>query len=137
MKVEPYLFFEGRAEDAIEFYRRALGAEVEMLMRFGDSPEQPPPGSMPEGYEQKVMHAALRIGESRLLLSDGGCSGTVGFQGSSLSLFAPDVAEAERLFGVLADEGEVQMPMTTTFFSARFGIVADRFGVSWMIVVDD
>jgi PhnB protein len=136
MKLQPYLFFEGRAEEAVEFYRSALGAEVVQMIRFGDSPEQPPAGSMPEDYERKVMHASLKIGESLLLLSDGGCSGASAFRGCSISLFAADTAEAERLFATLAEEGEVQMPLTRTFFSPAFGMLADRFGVPWMIVAE-
>jgi PhnB protein len=132
MQVQPYLFFEGRCEEAVEFYRRALGAEVEMLMRFKDSPE---PTMAPPGAGDKVMHMSLRIGETTVLASDGRCQGQPGFQGFSLSLTVPNEAEAERLFAALADGGQVQMPLTKTFFSPRFGMVADRFGVSWMIYV--
>jgi PhnB protein len=132
MQVQPYLFFEGRCEEAVEFYRRALGAEVEMLMRFKDSPE---PTMAPPGAADKVMHMSLRIGETTVLASDGRCQGQPGFQGFSLSLTVPNEAGAERLFAALADGGQVQMPLTKTFFSPRFGMVADRFGVSWMIYV--
>jgi PhnB protein len=132
MQVQPYLFFEGRCEEAVEFYRRALGAEVEMLMRFKDSPE---PTMAPPGAGDKVMHMSLRIGETTVLASDGRCQGRPGFQGFSLSLTVPNNAEAERLFASLADGGQVQMPLTKTFFSPHFGMVADRFGVSWMIYV--
>ena len=135
MKVQPYLFFDGRCEEAIEFYKRALGAEVEMLMRFNESPEPPPPGMVPPGSESKVMHACLRIGDAAVMASDGRCQGRPSFAGFSLSLTARDEAHADRLFGALADGGEVQMPLAKTFFSPRFGMVADRFGVSWMIIV--
>jgi PhnB protein len=135
MHVEPYLFFNGRCEEAVEFYRRALGAKVEMLMRFKESPEAPPPGTIPPGSENKVMHASLRIGETTVMVSDGDCSGTPGFQGFSLSIAPPDAATADRLFNALADGGRVQMPLGKTFWSPRFGMVADRFGVSWMINV--
>jgi PhnB protein len=135
MQVQPYLFFDGRCEEAVEFYRSALGAEVAMLMRFKDSPEPPQPG-MPPGSENKIMHASLRIGETTVMASDGHCLGKPSFQGVSLSLTVPVDAEAERLFAALADGGQVQMPLTKTFFSSRFGMVADRFGVSWMIHVD-
>lgn len=135
MQIQPYLFFDGRAEEAIEFYRQALGAEVTMLLRFKDSPDPPPPGMMPGGTEEKVMHASLRIGKTEVLLSDGRCTGQLRFQGFSLALTVPDDAEAERLFGVLGEGGQVQMPLARTFFSSRFGMVADRFGVSWMVVV--
>ena len=132
MQVQPYLFFEGRCEEAIEFYRGALGAEVMMLMRFKDSPD---PGMVAPGTGDKVMHASFRIGETTVLASDGRCQGAPSFQGFALSLTVPNEAEAERLFGALGDGGQVQMPMTKTFFSPRFGMVADRFGVSWMVYV--
>jgi PhnB protein len=135
MLIQPYLFFEGRAEEAAEFYRRALGAEVTMLMRNKDAPEQPPPGMLPPGSENKVMHMALRIGDSTVLASDGSCSGKASIQGISLSLTVRDDAEAERTFAALADGGQVSMPLGKTFFSSRFGMVADRFGVSWMVYV--
>jgi len=135
MKVEPYLFFNGRCEEAIQFYQKVLGAKVEMLMRFKDSPAPPEPGMIPPGSENKVMHASVRIGDSLVMASDGQCAGQAKFQGVSLSLSAPDAAAADRVFGALAEGGQVQMPMTKTFFSPRFGMVADRFGVSWMVIV--
>ena len=135
MQVQPYLFFDGRCEEAVEFYRRALGAEVTMLMRFRDSPEPPAPGMVPPGAESKVMHTSFRIGDTTVLASDGRCLGQPSFQGFSLSLTVPNEAEAERLFAALADGGQVQMPLAKTFFSPRFGMVADRFGVPWMIYV--
>ena len=135
MQIQPYLFFDGRAEEAVEFYKSKLGAKVEMLMRFKDSPEPPQPGMVPPGAENKVMHASFRIGDTTVMASDGRCMGQPTFQGFSLSLTVPNEAEAERLFAALSDGGQVQMPLTKTFFSPRFGMVADRFGVSWMIVV--
>jgi PhnB protein len=133
MQVQPYLFFDGRCEEAVEFYRKALGAEVEMLMRFKDSPDPPPPGMVPPGSENKVMHTSLRIGDTTVMASDGNCAGHPGFQGFSLSIAVTDHAEADRLFTALADGGQVQMPLTKTFWSPRFGMVTDRFGVAWMI----
>ena len=135
MQVQPYLFFDGRCEEAIEFYRKTLGAEVTMLVRFKDSPEPPAPGICPPGSENKVMHANLRIGDTQMMASDGRCQGRPTFQGFSLSLTVPDDAEAERRFAALSDGGKVQMPLAKTFFSSRFGMVADRFGVSWMVYV--
>jgi PhnB protein len=132
MLVQPYLFFDGRCEEAIEYYKKALGAEVTMLMRFKESPE---PAQVPPGADNKVMHAALRIGETTVMASDGNCQGKPSFHGISLSLTAPDVARADKLFAALADGGQVQMPLSKTFFAPRFGMVADRFGVSWMIIV--
>ena len=135
MQVQPYLFFDGRCEEAVEFYRRALGAEVTMLMRFKDSPEPPQPGMVPPGSENKVMHMAMRIGETTVNASDGRCMGKPSFQGFSLTLTVANEAEADRRFAALSDGGHVQMPLAKTFFSPRFGMVADRFGVSWMILV--
>lgn len=137
--VQPYLFFSGRADDAIAFYRRALGAEVLMLMRFKDVP--PPPAGeagcggppMPANWGDKVMHATLRIGTTDLLLSDGCFDTHPGFQAFSLSLNVSDEAEAERFFAALADGGQIEMPLGPTFFAARFGSVKDKFGVDWMI----
>jgi PhnB protein len=135
MKVQPYLFFDGRCEEAIEFYKRALGAEVLMLMRFNESPDPPPPGMVAPGSENKVMHAAMRIGETEVMASDGRAMGKPEFKGVTLSLSASNEAEADRLFNALGDGGQVQMPIGKTFFSPRFGMVADRFGVSWMVIV--
>jgi PhnB protein len=135
MQVQPYLFFDGRCEEAVEFYRGALGAEVTMLMRLKDSPEPPASGKLAPGAENKVLHASLRIGDATLLVSDGRCLGRPSFQGFALSLTVADEAEAQRLFTALADGGQVQMPPAKTFFSPRFGMVADRFGVLWMIYV--
>ena len=135
MQVQPYLSFEGRCDEAIDFYRSALGAEVTMLMRFRDSPEPMAPGMIPLGAEGKVMHAALRIGEATVLVSDGRCRGQAAFHGIALSLWVPDEAAADRRFAALADGGQVQMPLARTFFSPRFGMLSDRFGVGWMIVV--
>ena len=134
MQVQPYVFFDGRCEEALAFYREVLGAEVDMLMRYKDSPEPPRPGMIPPGSEDKVMHVSFRIGETTLLASDGRCQGKPSFQGFALTITAPDAAEAERLFAALAEGGQVQMPMTKTFFAPRFGMAADRFGVSWMIL---
>jgi PhnB protein len=132
VQLVPYLFFNGRCEEAIEFYRRALGAEVTSLSRFKDSPDSAMcAGASPD----KVMHASFRIGDAMVLASDGRCEGQPSFQGFSLSLNVSDLAKAEKLFAALSEGGQVQMPLTKTFFSPGFGMVADRFGVSWMIHV--
>jgi PhnB protein len=136
MLVQPYLSFDGRCEEAIEFYRKTLGAEAVMVMRFKDSPDPPPPGMVPPGSENKIMHASLRIGDSTVMATDGGCQANTGFQGFSLSLTVASEAEADRRFNALAEGGKVQMPLGKTFFSPRFGIVADRFGVSWMVYME-
>lgn len=135
MQVQPYLFFDGRAEEAIEFYKKALGAEVTALLRFKDCPE-PNPGCEPSPESaNKVMHASLKIGDTEVMASDGRNTGKPSFQGFALSLTPPDEAAAKRLFQPLAEGGQVQMPLGKTFFSPCFGMVADRFGVSWMIYV--
>jgi PhnB protein len=135
MIVQSYLSFDGRAEEAIEFYRRALGAEVKMMMRFKEAPEPPPPGQATPGTENKIMHAELKIGDSVVMASDGRCLGKPNFQGFCLSLTAKTEAEADRLFTALEDGGKVQMPLGKTFFSPKFGMVADRFGLTWMVFV--
>ncbi len=130
--IQPYLFFDGRCEEAAEFYRSALGAEVTAVMRFKESPE---PAMCAPGAGDKIMHMSLRIGKTILLASDGRCQGQPKFEGFALSLTVPNESEAERLFAKLMEGGQVQMPMTKTFFSPRFGMVADRFGVPWMVYV--
>ena len=135
MQTQPYLFFDGRCEEAIEFYRGALGAEVTMLLRFKEGPEPQQPGMVPAGAGEKIMHASLRIGDATVLASDGRCLGHPSFQGFAVSLTVPTETEAERLFAGLAEGGQVQMALAKTFFSPRFGMVADRFGVSWMVCV--
>jgi len=134
MQLQPYLFFDGRCEEAVEFYKKTVGAKVEMMMRFKDSPEPPPPGQqVPDG--NKVMHMNFRVGDSTVLASDGRCMGHPKFDGFALSCTVANEAEAERVFNALAADGQVQMPLTKTFFSPRFGMVADKFGVSWMVYV--
>lgn len=133
MQVQPYLFFDGRAEEAAEFYRRALGAEVTMLMRFKESPD---PGSCPAGSEEKVMHMSLQIGKTQVLASDGHCTGKPNFQGFGLTISVASEAEADRVFAALGEGGKVQMPLAKTFFSPRFGMIADRFGVLWMVIAE-
>lgn len=138
MHVQTYLQFNGRCEEALDFYRKAIGAEVTMLMRFKDSPEQPDPAEGSEaqsGMEDKVMHSSFQVGGTTLMATDGDCNKSAGFQGFALTLQAADEAEAERYFAALSDGGEVKMPLTKTFFSPKFGMLADRFGVSWMVLV--
>jgi PhnB protein len=132
--IQPYLFFGGRCEEALEFYRSALGAQVDMLMRHKDNPEPPPPGMLQPGFENKIMHACFRVGGTAIMASDG-CQEGSNFSGFSLSLTVPTEAEADRVFALLADGGQVQMPLTKTFWSPRFGMLTDRFGVSWMVIV--
>jgi PhnB protein len=133
MQVQPYLNFNGHCEEALAFYGKVLGAKTERLMRFKDSPD---PSMVSPGSENKVMHSSFRVGDAVVLASDGRCQGETNFQGISLTLTVPDEAEAERRFGALSDGGQVQMPLTKTFFSPRFGMVADRFGVTWMVLVE-
>ena len=131
--VEPYLFFEGRTEEALAFYQKALGAKLEMMMRNRESPEPPPPGM--NAPAEKIMHASILIDGARVMASDGMCSGKPNFQGFSLAVTAASEAEAKRKFNALADGGKVTMPLTKTFFSPAFGMLTDRFGVGWMVMV--
>ena len=135
MQVQAYLFFDGRCEEAVDFYVKVLGAKVEVLMRYKDSPEPAQPGMVPPNSENKIMHGAIHIGNTAVMVSDGMCGGKPSFQGFALSLDAADEADAKRMFGALGDGGEVRMPLGKTFFSSCFGMVADRFGVVWMIIV--
>lgn len=130
--MQPYLFFNGRCEEALDFYRRALGAEIVMLSRFGESPE---PGMAGPGNENKIMHASFRIGQTLVMASDGRCEGGMKFEGFSLAISPRDEAEAERVFMALADGGKVETPLTKTFWSPKFGMLEDRFGVGWMVSV--
>ena len=132
MSVQPYLFFNGRCEEALEFYRQAGGAEVEMLSRFRDAPE---PGMAQPGMENKVMHASFKIGDTLVMASDGRCNGQPRFEGFSLSVVLPDEQKAESVFDALAKDGNVTMPLTKTFWAPKFGILEDRFGVGWMVSV--
>lgn len=132
--VSPYVFFEGRCEEAVEFYKKALGAEVGMMMRYKEAPE-PPPGPMPAGYENKIIHAQLKIGPTIVMMSDGRCMGKSNFQGFALSLMVPTEAEAKKRFAALSEGGQAQAPLSKTFFSPAFGMVTDRFGVLWMVLV--
>ena len=133
--VQPYLFFNGNCEQAVEFYRKALGAEVEMMMRFKESPEPPQPGMVPPGFENKIMHASFRVGGTTLMASDGCSAEKASFEGFSLSLSVANEAEADRAFAALAEGGKITMPLSKTFWSPRFGMLEDRFGVGWMISV--
>lgn len=136
MHIQSYLYFDGRCEEALAFYGRVLGAQIVTLMRFKDSTIPPDPEICPPGVDvgDKVMHVSFRIGDTTLMASDGRCGGRPSFQGFSLAITAADEAEADRLFAALGEGGRVQMPMERTFFASRFGMVADRFGVSWMIL---
>ncbi|HEV3166350.1 MAG TPA: VOC family protein [Isosphaeraceae bacterium] len=135
MHVQPYLSFEGRCEEAANFYCKALGAEIKGLLRFKDAPASVQQGMASPGSEEKVMHMSLRIGDSTLMASDGQCQGSASFQGISLSLTPANEADAKRYFNALADGGQVQVPLGQTFFSPCFGMVQDRFGVSWMVYI--
>ena len=133
MQVQPYLHFFGRCEEAVEFYRTALGASAIELLRFKDAPEPPPPGALPPGFENKIMHGTFRLGDTTLMVSDGNSASPAERHGFALTLTVQSAAEADRLFNALADGGQVRMPLGKTFWSPRFGMVADRFGVAWLI----
>jgi PhnB protein len=130
MRVEPYLSFEGRCEEALEFYKKAVGAEVTMLMRFGESPDK---SMLSPGSEKKVMHSSVKIGDSVVMATDGRNTGKANFTGISLSITANNDADAKRYFEALSAGGQVHLPLTKTFFASSFGMLADKFGVSWMI----
>ena len=128
--LQPYLFFGGRCEEALEFYGKALGAEIVMLTRFKDAPGLEP--KMPECFDEKVMHATIRIGSSMFFASDGRCEGDPEFEGFSMAINVPTEAEAERIFNALAEDGAIVMPLEKTFWAPKFGMLQDRFGVGWM-----
>ena len=132
MIVQNYLSFDGRCEEAIEFYKRVLGAEVQMLMRFKDAPQE---HQCSPGSENKVMHASLRIGETCVMASDGRNRGEPKFEGFCLSLSLANEAEANKIFAALGEGGKVTMPLAKTFFAKTFGMVDDRFGIHWMVIV--
>jgi PhnB protein len=131
MHVQPYLNFDGRCDEALEFYKKALGAKVGMLMRFKDAPDK---SMITPGSENKVMHSQVQVGDATVLMSDGRCTGEANFHGIALAISVASEAEAEKIFTALADGGQVQMPLGKTFFSPRFGMLSDKFGVGWMIV---
>ena len=132
MQVQPYLFFDGRCDEALDFYKGAVGAKVSMLMRYKEAPDK---SMLKAGTEDKVMHAQFQVGDTSILASDGHCNGNTNFQGFSLAISAKTEAEAEKMFDALSSGGQVQMPLTKTFFSPKFGMLADKFGVGWMILV--
>lgn len=132
--VQSYLFFNGRCEEALEFYKSAIGAKVDMLMRFSESPEPPPPGMVLPGHENKVMHASFHVGETMIMASDG-CGENQSFQGFSLSLGVATEEEADKYFNALAEGGKVEMPLDKTFWSPRYGMLTDKFGMGWMVSV--
>ena len=132
MQVTPYLMLDGRCDEALEFYKKAVGAEIGVVMRFSEAPE----GACAPGSGNKVMHSSFKVGDTLLMATDGNNAGKPEFKGISLSINAKDEAEADRLFSALGDGGQVQMAMEKTFFAKRFGMVADKFGVSWMIIAE-
>ena len=135
MQVQAYLFFNGNCEEAVNFYRDALGAQVRMTMRYNQSPDAPPPGAVPPNWGDKIMHTSFQVGDTVVMASDGCGDGETSHSGFSLSLAVDTVAEAERYFNALARGGQVRMPLTKTFWSPGFGMLADRFGVAWMVNV--
>ena len=132
MNLQPYLFFDGKCDEALDFYKKAVGAEPKMLMRFSQAPDR---SMISPGSENKVMHAQVQIGDTTVLMSDGRCTGNTNFQGFALTLTANSEIEADKTFNALADGGKVTMPMAKTFFSPRFGMLTDNFGVGWMVIV--
>ena len=133
--VQPYLFFNGKCEEAVEFYKKAMGAEVQMMLRYDESPEPAPPGMIPPGFEKKIMHSSFLVGQTLVMASDGCSTEKPKFEGFSLSIAVSTPAEVDSIFNALAEGGEVGMPLAKTFWSPRFGMVTDKFGVGWMITV--
>lgn len=134
MQIQPYLFFDGRCEEALEFYKAAAGAKVEMLMRYRENPERNK-SMEPPGAEDKVMHSSFKIGDTMVMASDGHCTGKPKFDGFSLAVSVKDAAEADKIYAGLSKGGEPSMPLTKTFFSPKFGMLRDKFGVNWMVMV--
>ena len=134
MHVQPYLFFDGRCDEALDFYKKAIGAKVGMILRFKEAPDK---SMISPGSEEKVMHSAVQVGDSTVLMSDGRCAGKPNFHGIALTISAKTEAKADKLFSGLADGGQITMPLARTFFSPKFGMVADKFGVGWMVLVAD
>ena len=135
MQIQPYLFFDGRCEEALDFYKKAIGAEVTSLMRWKEAPEPQDASMVPPGSENKIMHTSFRVGQTEVLASDGHCAGKPNFQGFSLTIQVANEAEATKLFTALGEGGEVRMPLAKTFFSPCFGMLGDKFGVGWMVWV--
>jgi PhnB protein len=133
--IEPYLFFNGRCEEAVKFYQKALGAELQMTMRYKESPEPPPPGMTPPNWGDKIMHASMKIGSTVVMASDGFGEGTK-FEGFSLSISVNTESEAKKIFTALGEGGQVKMPLTKTFWSPCFGMLEDKFGIGWMVSVN-
>jgi PhnB protein len=133
--IQPYLFFNGNCEEALDFYKTALDAQVDMVMRYRDNPDSPPPGMIPEGHEDKIMHASFQVGGAMVMASDG-CGDSPAFAGFSLHLGVETEIDAKRFFAALAEGGQVTMPLDKTFWSTLFGMLQDRFGVAWMISVE-
>jgi PhnB protein len=135
MNVQAYVFFDGKCEEALEFYKAAVGAKVDMVMRFKEAPPEMQ-SQMSPGSKDKIMHAAFRVGDTQILASDGECHGKPKFDGFSLTLNAANDAEADRLFSALGKGGKVTQPMSETFFASRFGMLSDKFGVNWMVLAE-
>lgn len=132
MQIQPYVFFDGRCEEALEFYQQSVGAEIGMLLRYRDNPD---PSTNPPGAEDNIMHGEMRIGESTVLVSDGHCGGSPTFEGFALTLIAKSVEESERLYKALEEGGQVLVPLGKSFFSPSFGMLTDQFGVMWLVYV--
>ncbi|MEO8203603.1 MAG: VOC family protein [Betaproteobacteria bacterium] len=138
MLVQPYVFFEGRCEEALDFYAKAIDAKLEMKMKYSESPggSGSRPSGLPAGSDDKIMHAAFKVGDSLVMASDGMCSGQAGFKGVALTISMDDQASVRRMFEALAQGGQVHMPLEKTFYSPLFGVVADKFGLSWMLMAN-
>ena len=132
MHVLPYLFFNGRCEEALAFYSKTIGAKAEGMMRFSQNPDQ---STTTPANKDKVMHAQFKLGDSMIFVSDGMATGKTNFDGFSLAIAADSEADAKQMFGALGEGGAVTVPLSETFFAKSFGMLKDRFGVSWMLIV--
>jgi PhnB protein len=131
MQIDPYLNFNGNCEEAFHFYEKALGGKIEMLLKYNQAPAGG--GPTPPGFENKVMHVRLSVGQQIIMASDAPPGHFSPMQGFNVSLMFDDKAQAERVFNALADKGKVMMPFAQTFWAEGFGMLTDRFGTPWMV----
>lgn len=131
MKIDPYLNFDGNCEEAIRFYEKTLGGKIQMMMTY----DQAPPGDnpTPKGWEKKIMHVSMTLGNVTLMASDAPPGHFSPMQGLFVSLAPDSKAQAEKIYNALADKGNVLMPFQQTFWAEGFGMVVDRFGTPWMV----
>ena len=130
MLVNPYLMFNGNCAEALKFYEKALGAKIEFSMPFEGSPAA---DTVPPDWANKILHATILVGDTKVMASDAPPGHYHQPQGISVSLSLDDPAKGEEIFNALAENGQVQMPYQPTFWAAGFGMCTDRFGIPWMV----